>query len=294
MSGSVIVGLGEVLWDLFPDGPRFGGAPANFACHAAALGADSRMVSSVGADPLGADALNALRARGVATDCVSELADFPTGTVQVTLDGRGQASYEFAADAAWDHLPWSDAVGQLATQTEAVCFGSLGQRGPAARSTIQRFLAAMPAASLRVLDINLRPPFYDDQVILNALQAANVLKLNDEELPIVADVCGLHGDDLPQQLGQRFQLQAVAVTRGSRGALLYRGERVWEQEGLPVRVQDTVGAGDSYTAALVLGLLAQLPPAKVNRVACEVAAYVCGQPGATPELPKRFANQLAT
>ena len=284
---SVVVGLGEILWDVFPDGPRFGGAPANFACHVAALGGAAEMVSAVGRDELGDRAVTELHNRRVGTGHVHRHERRPTGTVTVSLDGDGHASYEFASDTAWDALPWSDDLARLAERTSAVSFGTLGQRSEDSRETVRRFVAATPSTALRIFDVNLRPPFVSDPVILDSAAMANVLKLNDEELPALATLCELTGSDVEimRKLADRFALEAVALTRGAGGAVLLRDGQVSQQPGVETRVVDTVGAGDAYTAVLALGLLDGHDLDAINRRACQVAAFVCSQSGATPQLP---------
>lgn len=285
--GHTVVGLGEILWDVFPDGPRFGGAPANFACHAAQLGARAFMVSAVGQDELGTKAIKALEEKRVETSRVAR-SEFPTGIVTVQLDDAGKASYEFAPETAWDHLEWSDDLKTLADQTAAVCFGTLGQRSESSRRTIQKFVEALSSESaLRIFDINLRPPFYSEEIILESLNLANVLKLNDDELPHLAKLCGLTGSEveLMREFSRRYRLKLVALTRGDQGAVLCRGEEISEHPGVTAAVADTVGAGDSFTAALVMGLLNHLPLDAINERACKIAAFVCSQPGATPEIP---------
>jgi fructokinase len=285
-----VVGIGEILWDLFPTGARFGGAPANFVCSVAELagdGIDVSMVSGVGRDELGDRGLESLRAHGVDTSCVAAI-DRPTGQVHVTLDAAGQASYQFAADTAWDEIAWSDGLSQLAARANAVCFGTLGQRSEISRQTILRFVRATPAESLRVLDVNLRPPFWNRRVVLESLELASVLKLSDAELPILADALRFSGTDdaLLQQLVERFSLRLVALTRGAAGAVLLSASG--ERSDLPApatTVVDTVGAGDSFTAALVIGLLGGLPLATINAWGNRVAAFVASQSGATPHLP---------
>lgn len=282
-----VVGLGEILWDVFPEGPRFGGAPANFACHAAQLGAAAFMVSAIGGDELGTKALKALEDKNVNAAQVARSAH-PTGVVNVMLDSAGKASYEFAADTAWDHLEWSEELQILAEQAAAVCFGSLGQRSDISRKTIQRFAAAVPAETgLRVFDINLRPPFYSEEILLASLVLANILKLNDDELPVLAKLCGLKGSETEQmqELSRRYDLKLVALTRGEKGAVLVRGEDISEHPGVPTTIADTVGAGDAFTASLVMGLLNQDPLNAINERACRIASFVCSQPGATPAIP---------
>ena len=284
----VITGLGEVLWDVYPDAAHFGGAPANFASHAASLGAEAWMVSAVGADDFGDRALAALHERGVHCDHLAQDPHHATGRVLVTLDAAGVASYEFAADTAWDHLVWTDGLAALAARCDAVCFGTLGQRSPDSRETIRRFLQATPPAALRVFDVNLRQRFYDAEIIRTSLQLASALKLNDEELPIVAELCGVRANtprEILIMLMTRYELRLAALTCGPRGSLLISTDAEDECPAPRTAVVDTVGAGDAFTATLVTGFLRGLPLAEINRHANAVAAFVCSQNGATPPLP---------
>ena len=288
-----IVGLGEVLWDVFPAGPRFGGAPANFVCSAAGVGGNSvhaSMVSAVGRDSLGEKGLEEFRKRSVDATHVAQM-DLQTGQVIVQLDAQGQASYQFLEDTAWDNIPWTTDLQTLAQKADAVCFGTLGQRSNVSRDTIRQFINSTPNGCLRILDINLRPPYWTDEVILESLPLANVLKLNSDELPIVASLLSLHGseEDLMRQLLRKFSLRLAALTRGAMGSLLLSGtgERS-ELPGQEIRVVDTVGAGDAFTAALTVGLLKNKPLADVHSWADRIAAFVCTQAGATPEFPDEF------
>jgi fructokinase len=290
MPRATVIGIGEILWDVFPDGPRFGGAPANFACSVAELARDRidvYPVGGVGADDLGRKAIEALHSHGVDTSCVAAV-DRPTGQVLVKLDAAGRASYEFAADAAWDSVAWSEKLDQLAARADAVCFSTLAQRSEISRQTIQRFVRTTSAKCLRVLDINLRPPFWNEEIVLQSLQLANVLKVNDAELSVLADMLGWSGADheLLLQLADRFSLRLVALTRGAAGALLLSesGERS-DLPGQPTVVVDTVGAGDSFAAALIIGVLSGLPLATINAWGNRIAAFVSSQPGATPHIP---------
>lgn len=288
-----VVGLGEMLWDVFPTGPVFGGAPANVACHAAALGADAAMVSCVGNDDLGARAIAAIAERGVDTSAVARSGQFPTGTVQVHLNADGQPSYEITRDVAWDHVPWSSEAKALAAQADAVCFGSLAQRSETTRDTIRRFLKATRPGCLRVFDVNLRQNFYDAEILRESLELANALKLNDEEAPVVAEACfGQPTTDPIDRLVRQFDLRLVALTLGSKGAILVAGNQRHEEPAPQTTVADTVGAGDSFTAAMILGTLAGWPLAKIAARATAVAAYVCSQPGATPVLPESLTGGL--
>src|SRR5262245_20620544 len=290
MRRATVIGIGEILWDVFPDGPRFGGAPANFACSVAELAQDRIDVyaaGGAGGDDLGRRAIEALYRHGVDAGSVA-VVDRPTGQVLVKLDAAGRASYEFAADAAWDNLAWSDGLEQLAARADAVCFSTLGQRSAISRQTMGRFVRATPASCFRVLDINLRPPFWNEEIVLQSLQLANVQKLNDAEHLVLADMLRWSGADLEllQRLMDRFSLQLVALTRGASGAILL--SESGEQSDLPGQttvVVDTGGAGDSFTAALVIGLLSCLPLVKINAWGNRVAAFVSSQPGATPRIP---------
>jgi fructokinase len=287
----VVIGLGEILWDVFPDGSRFGGAPANFACSTAALSdnADVHMVSAVGNDDLGQEALRQLSQRNVQVAHVA-VRDQPTGTVQVTLDEEGHASYKFAEDTAWDHLEYHASVAQLAAQADAVCFGTLGQRSSQSADTIQHFVRATPAHCLRIFDINLRPPFFNDDVVLQSLECCSILKLNDDELALAARLSEASGtvDQQLAMIAKRWQLHAVALTLGADGAKMWHRDRVLQADGVPTTIKDTVGAGDAFTATLATGLLAEVNPQKILQRACEVAAWVCSQDGGTPAIPEQL------
>ena len=292
-SRPVIVGLGEVLWDVYPDAARFGGAPANFAYHAASLDAESWLASSVGVDELGDRALDTLRQHGVESACVARDAKHPTGRVDVTLDSLGRASYEFADNTAWDHIAWSDALDSLARRCDAVCFGTLAQRSSQSRDTIQQFVKTTPFSALRMFDVNLRKQFYDAAVIDQSLRLATALKLNEEELPIVARLCGVTESDprdAMRALMNMYSLRLIALTRGPDGATLIAGDEESTSPALPTTVVDTVGAGDAFTAAMVNDFLAGLPLAEVNAHANAVASFVCSQPGAVAALPDYLRN----
>lgn len=288
-----VVAVGELLWDLLPSGPQFGGAPGNFAHHAASLGAAVSMVSAVGDDDLGHQAIAELKKSNLDLSHVSILPHYPTGAVDVSLDDAGHASYQFRDDEAWDHLPWSEGLQSLAADCDVVCFGSLGQRHAESRATIRKLVEGTSQSALRVFDINLRPPHYDEALIQQSIEMANVLKLNDDELHYIAGLYGHHGSELEQgseveltiKLVTELSLRLIAVTRGSRGSLLVGEGQISEVDSQPVVVQDTVGAGDSFTAALAIGLHHQLPLDVVNEKACRIAEYVCSHSGATPELP---------
>ena len=285
-----LVGIGEVLWDLLPGGRQLGGAPANFTYHARALGADARLISRIGDDDLGREALDRLTKLGVPTDCIEVDRALPTGTVGVEVAADGQPQFTIHEHVAWDALS-GEPAGRLAVATaDAVCFGTLAQRSEPSRSSIISLVAAVPPAALRIFDVNLRQNYFSSRLINESIAFADVLKLNETELPQLAVMFDLTGDERSQirQLAERNLLRVVAYTRGGRGSLLFAEGRWSEHPGFPTKVVDTIGAGDSFTAALALGLLAGWPLDEIHQRASEVAAYVCSQPGATPVLPERL------
>ena len=291
----VVVGLGAVLWDVFPDQTHFGGAPANFACHSKMLGGQSTMVSCIGKDQMGIDILKTFERYQVNTEAISQSTKYPTGTVLVDLDDEGQPSFHITPNVAWDFIPWSIETENLAQQTNAVCFGSLDQRSNRSRQTIQRFLQLTPVDCLKIFDINLRQDYYSDELIIQSLELANLLKLNDEELPVVKSILSLTGGTINQleQLKQKFKLELVSLTRGGKGSVLLTDEGVFDHPGLSVEVKDTVGAGDAFTATLAMGLLNQFEFETINEKANQVAAYVCSQSGAVPILPSEMKTIFA-
>jgi len=290
----LVIGLGEVLWDLLPGGKQFGGAPANFAYHAGVLGAEAYVVSSVGDDDLGREILCHLDGLGLSREFVAVDCEHSTGTVSVEVDARGRPNYVIHENVAWDFIsPTAYMVG-LAEKADAVCFGTLAQRSTVSRVTIRDFLAATHNHCLRIFDVNLRQRFYNVDTVARGLSQATVLKLNDEELPVITEMLSISrqdGDPLLTLL-RRFGLKMIALTRGERGSELISREGRSTHLGFPAEVADTVGAGDAFTAALAMGMIRGLDPERINEHANRVAQYVCTQPGATPELPEellRFA-----
>src|ERR1700688_2431879 len=296
----VIVGIGEVLWDLLLSGPQLGGAPANFAYHAAALGAEAHVITRVGDDDRGREILRRFRDMGLQHSSVQSNVQSnvqvderaPTGTASVTLSGDGLAHFAVQENVAWDFLDATREALTLVKESHAVCFGSLAQRSEPSRNAIQQLIESSPDDALRVFDVNLRRPFYTRDVIERSLQLANILKLNDDELPSLTAMFNLTGSTEKQIecLTQIFSLHVIALTRGPNGSLLSQtNARRWSDcASRPVTIVDTVGAGDSFTAALVLGLLCKMDLDEINSIANEVARYVCSQPGATPPLPSEL------
>ena len=288
MARPLLLGVGEILWDLLPGGRQLGGAPANFAYHAHTLNAEAWPLSRVGNDALGQGILARLRELGLPSSGVSLDPDAPTGTVSVELLPGGQPSYVIQEHVAWDRLAFDEKALALASRADAVCFGSLAQRSETARSAILSLVTAASSKAPRIFDVNLRQRYYSKALIQSSLEAANVLKLNDAELPVLAELFELRGDaaEQVQALAQRFKLDVVALTRGPFGSLLLRGGRWSDHPGLRVDVVDTVGAGDAFTAAMTLGLLKGEDLDTINASANRLAAHVCAHAGATPPLPE--------
>jgi fructokinase len=283
-----VIGIGEILWDLLPSGKQLGGAPANFAYHARGLGARSSVISRVGRDDFGAEIVQRLQALGLATAAIQVDASAPTGTVGVELLADGQPRFTIHEDVAWDRLALEQSAVAAVAEADAVCFGTLGQRREPARSTIQALVAAVRTGALRILDINLRQHFFSRDIIETSLRLANIVKFNDSERPVLAEMLGLRGSARQQieQLARQHAQQLVCLTRGAQGSLLYAGGQWADDPGQTVAVKDTVGAGDAFTAALALGVLAGKPLEAINRRANQVARYVCSCEGATPPLPE--------
>lgn len=287
-SPPLVVGIGEVLWDMLPAGKQLGGAPANFAYHAQALGAQAICASCVGEDELGREVLSRLAALGMDGQFIAVDPAHPTGTVDVQVDEKGVPAFTIHQEVAWDFIPLSDDLLALAQQADVVCFGSLAQRWPVSRQTIRRFLAATPGQCLRVFDINLRQSYFDRQVIHESLELADVLKLNDQELGVLASLFEVGGDDEFATIGHlmsNYPLQLIALTQGGSGSRLYRSGRYFDHPGYPAQVVDTVGAGDAFTAALAMGLHQGLDPDAINDRANRLGSYVCSQAGGTPPVP---------
>lgn len=281
------VGIGEILWDMLPAGRQLGGATTNFAYHVNALGVPATAISAVGGDTLGDDIRAMVGGWDLSTEYLEVRPEYPTGTVTVSLDNHGIPTYEIHTEVAWDHLAWTGALEGLAPTLRAVCYGTLGQRSSESRATIQQFLQATALDCLKICDINLRQNFYSPELIRESLTLASVLKLNHEECPIIAEAVGIRGNgeqEILTQLCERFDLKLAALTRGSQGSLLVTPTEVSELPGIKVKVVDTIGAGDAFTAALVVGLLNGHSLEAINQAANQRAALVCQHAGAIPPL----------
>ena len=282
-----VVGLGEVLWDVLPDGKKLGGAPANFAYHAGQfLGSDNTIaVSALGNDKLGDETIEALKEHGL-NDLLPRV-PYPTGTVQVQLDEQGIPTYDIKENVAWDNIPFDDDIAAIARNCRAVCFGSLAQRNVVSRQTIHRFLDATPADCVKIFDINLRQQFYTKEIIKESLLRCNILKINDEELVLIGRMFGYPGLDIENKcwliLG-KYNLDMLVLTCGTNGSYVFTPGQMSFQETPKVQVADTVGAGDSFTGSFCAAILSGKPVSEAHRLAVEVSAFVCTQNGAMPEM----------
>lgn len=290
----VIVGIGEALWDVLPEGKKIGGAPANFAYHVSQLGLDSYIVSAIGKDKLGEEIIENFNEKKLTYHLPS--VDYPTGTVHVEIDQVGVPQYNIKENVAWDNIPFTKELEHIAKHTRAVCFGSLAQRSVVSRNTIQKFLDAMPKDEdvLKVFDINLRQGFYSKEIICESLRRCNILKINDEELVTVSRLKGYPGIDLQDKcwiLLGKYDLKMLILTCGVNGSYVFTPGNVSFQPTPKVEVADTVGAGDSFTATFISSIIKGLPVSEAHKKAVEVSAFVCTQNGAMPILPKEYTQQ---
>ena len=290
-----IVGLGETLFDCLPDGKKLGGAPANFAYHVSQFGLNGMALSAIGNDEDGKQIIRELNAHGLKHHL--EVVDQPTGTVQVTLSGDGIPQYDICLGVAYDNLPWTPEIERIAHNTRAVCFGTLAQRTVTTRSTIYRFLDAMPPlGTFKLFDINLRQNWYSKEVIEESLSRCNVLKINDEEFGLVTRLAGLKLEGVEtaaRALMKRYAISTLVLTCGEEGSYVFADDGTANHEKTPrVCVADTVGAGDSFTAAFVSGMLGGMDIAAAHKLAVDVSAFVCTQHGAMPELPAELVERF--
>jgi len=295
----VAVGLGEVLWDVLPGGKKIGGAPANFAYHVSQFGIESHVASAVGSDKLGDEALDVLNGKGIDTSYIKRVG-YPTGAVRVALDEKGVPEYRFDSATAWDNIPFTADMKELAERTTLVCFGSLAQREGVSRQTIRSFLQAMPVSesTLKVFDVNFRQNFYGRDVVETSLKMCNVLKINDEEIVEIARMFGWEGHGIAEvcrRLMEAFDLKVLILTCGTEGSYVYWKSPDGSEEHFldtpRVEVADTVGAGDAFTAAFCASVAKGKDIAEAHGLAVDVSAYVCSCRGAMPELPKSLKER---
>ncbi|MDE5706300.1 carbohydrate kinase [Muribaculum sp.] len=293
MNNNVVVGMGEALWDVLPEGKKIGGAPANFAYHVSQFGLPSCVVSAVGDDALGDEILENFTTKGLRQ--LIEKVPYPTGTVQVEIDQAGVPQYEIKENVAWDNIPWTPSLEALAKNAKAVCFGSLAQRNVVSRETINRFLDTMPKNedTLVVFDVNLRQGFYNKEILCKSMEHCNILKINDEELVTVSRMFGYPGIDLQDKcwiLLGKYNLKMLILTCGINGSYVFTPGNVSFLPTPKVEVADTVGAGDSFTAAFISCVLKGMPVAEAHRRAVDTSAFVCTCNGAMPVLPDAYTK----
>ena len=281
-----VVGLGEALWDVLPEGKKLGGAPANFAYHAGQFGLDTIAISALGEDKLAEETIDALKEHQL--NYLMPRVPYPTGTVQVTLTGEGIPTYDIKENVAWDNIPFTDEMAEIAKNARAVCFGSLAQRNVVSRENIHKFLDNTPEDCLKIFDINLRQQFYSKEVIQASLQRCNILKINDEELVLIGRMFGYPGLDIENKcwliLG-KYNLDMLVLTCGTNGSYVFTPGQMSFQETPKVEVADTVGAGDSFTGSFVGSILNGKTVQEAHKTAVHVSAYVCTQNGAMPTVP---------
>lgn len=287
----IVVGMGEALWDVLPEGKKIGGAPANFAYHVSQFGLPSCVVSAIGDDALGKEIIENFTSKGL-DQLIAEV-PYPTGTVQVEIDQTGIPLYDIKENVAWDNIPYTEHLDALAKRTKAVCFGSLAQRNVVSRETINHFLDTMPKDddSLIVFDVNLRQGFYNKEILCKSMQNCNILKINDEELITVSRMFGYPGIDLQDKcwiLLEKYNLKMLILTCGINGSYVFTPGNVSFQPTPKVEVADTVGAGDSFTAAFIASVLKGKSVTEAHSIAVKTSAFVCTQKGAMPILPPEY------
>lgn len=279
-----IIGIGELLWDLLPEGKELGGAPCNFVYHATKLGASARILSAVGSDEMGKQILETIKKKNLLTDLI-QINDNPTSTVDVKLNSLGVPKYFIHQDVAWDFLCFDESAVEIVNNADIVCFGSLAQRNARSRKTICQFLNVCKSEALIIFDINIRQTFYNKEIIEKSLHFCNVLKMNEEEFPIVCNLINLKGEDLDskvKELMQKYNLKLLAFTKGMQGSILYTPTQKSEMPTPKINVKDTVGAGDSFAAAMAIGFVNKLPLRSLHEKAIEIASFVCESNGSMP------------
>lgn len=293
--GNKIIGLGEVLYDILPTGPKLGGAPANFAYHTSQFGFDAYTISAVGNDILGDHALKTFDNNGL--KYIIPRVPYPTGTVNVDLNEHGVPTYIFTPNVAWDHLKFTPEIEAAAKDCRAVCFGTLAQRSEESRQTINKFLDTTPADCLKIFDINLRGNFYTKEIIQESTTYADILKINDEELVILGrmfDYPSLDMENKCRLILEKYNLKMIVLTCGINGSYVFAPKQKSFQPTSKVEVADTVGAGDSFTGSFTAAILSGMPIKEAHKLAVEVSAYVCTQKGAMPKLPKELTERVKT
>lgn len=288
-----IIGIGEILWDIFPKRKVLGGAPANFAYHVSQLGFEGFVVSSVGNDPLGFEILHSLHNKHL--NNLINISDFPTGTVHVVIDQQCKPNYKICRNVAWDNIPFTEQTEQLAYESAAVCFGSLAQRNQISRKTIINFLNLVQPNCLRIFDINLRQDFYTRGIIKQSIEHSDVVKMNEDEVIIVGKLLNLgleEETEICMKLLKYYNLKYVILTKGPSGSFIFSHNETSFLDSPKIQVADTVGAGDAFTAAFIASLLKGHNLRNSHQFAVDISAYVCTKQGAMPRIPDKILHRI--
>ncbi len=289
----IVVGLGEILWDFLPEGKQLGGAPANFVYHAQNLGAKGVIISAIGNDDLGDEILDQVKTVNLCVDYIARDRKHPTGTVSVELVNQGIPDYTIHENVAWDYIRWNPTMLALAKKADAVCFGSLAQRSPVSHETIDKFLKSTKPDCLRIYDVNLRQAYHSADTIRKSLERTIILKLNEDELPVIAKYCHITGNEerVVKKIIDKYHLKLIALTKGRKGSVLYNPDLKSVVRAPSVQVVDTVGAGDAFTAAFCIGLLKKQSLEMLHQRATTLAAYISTQKGAMPMYPDALKQE---
>ena len=281
---------------MLPDGKKLGGAPANFAYHCHALGAKAYPVSCVGKDALGAEIKDKISSIHLSNTYIATDSTHPTGTVDIKLDSNGKPAYLIHENVAWDYIPWSENLAALAQKTDGICFGTLAQRSPVSKNTICKFLDLTSPKCLRLFDVNFRQSFFNPEICKALLKRSSAVKLNDEEVSVLATMLKVNGTcaQVAKALLASYNLKFVIITRGNNGSLLITRDSLFAHPGFDAQLVDTVGAGDAFSASVMVGFLSNLDFQKINELANRLASFVCGKAGATPEVPEYLGQQGQT
>jgi fructokinase len=285
ITNKVVVGIGELLWDVFPSEKHIGGSPANFIYHINQLGASGIIVSSIGKDSQGNEIYDNLKYLGISVEYIQQNNHLPTGISRVQIDSDSTPSYKIDENVAWDNIVQSDAINKLANECSAVYFGTLAQRSKISRDTINNFLQNTKPDTLKICDINFRKPFYNQEIVFKSLEICNILKLNIDELQILCDILKINEseDKTLEILTENYTLDLIALTKG-KGSRIFSKDCDSHMPPRKIEIEDTVGAGDSFTAGMVIGLLKGLSLIEVHKLADQIATFVCTKQGATPKL----------
>lgn len=284
----VVIGIGELLWDMLPNGKQLGGAPCNYAYHSLKLGCEAHIVSAVGNDILGLEVIKLFGALGLDASTIQIINKEETGVVEVSLGNDGNVAYNIKEHVAWDNIRWNPDMKNLAESADVICFGSLAQRSIVTQNTIFKFIEHSRESCLKVFDVNLRQHYYSKDIIIKSLENTNILKLNETELPVLANILNYDIGSVLDDLMKEYNIELIAYTKGSAGSIIKTKNYTSEMKVPRIIVEDTIGAGDSFTAALVTGVLKNLDIDVIHNTASALSAYVCTQKGATPQIPEKL------